>query len=403
ALNELIRKKHKKILLDFSAVMDIDNDAIAFLNKEAKRLQKLGVSFGIQNVQLIHSKINNSNVFNSVVSSLTPRIISVAAGDYLIRQDEEAEGLYIVQFGRFRVTRKVRNKEEDFGEVSSGDVVGEMAVIGGGTRAASVIAVKPSKVFEIKADQIINNEFNIPEWFLTIIKQLINRVREAGRKFDNIIKTSAIEETNISSSDKIEFKVLPPADRTGIFKVNGTFNPVNTAGFESSLYQFLNRGFYNIILDFSNITGMADSYRQPLEKLAADCNRKGGSLQLINTGEGVKAVLRDSGLLVSAAEAYTVKTLSPGNPLAAAGSGIKNKEFLLDFLSGEIARIKTSRMPLSLLYFGPDSFTEQVPGQEDKELLFKKLIDFGLRLFKDIALIASVDKWNLTVCFPCTD
>lgn len=65
-------------------------------------------------------------------------------GDVLMRQDAPADALYVVVSGRFAVTRDGR--VEPISEVGPGEPVGEIAFLTGGTRTATVTAMRDSLV-----------------------------------------------------------------------------------------------------------------------------------------------------------------------------------------------------------------------------------------------------------------
>ena len=53
---------------------------------------------------------------------------------------------------------------------------------------ASVKALTRSTFYRIEAKEFRDNHFNIPQWFLTILKQLVNRICSAGERFDEVCK-----------------------------------------------------------------------------------------------------------------------------------------------------------------------------------------------------------------------
>jgi CRP/FNR family cyclic AMP-dependent transcriptional regulator len=75
------------------------------------------------------------------------RPADLQAGDVLFRQGEEADGLYVVAAGSIGVyTRLPGGREVEIAVLGAGEVVGELALVDGGTRAATVRAVEPTAV-----------------------------------------------------------------------------------------------------------------------------------------------------------------------------------------------------------------------------------------------------------------
>jgi diguanylate cyclase (GGDEF)-like protein len=206
----------------------------------------------------------------------------------LIKQGETSEVMYIVKSGRFKISRWVESREVSFAEVGSGDVIGEMTLIAGGKRSASVTALKPSIVYKITKSDIHNNRFNIPKWFLRIIQQLIARIRDSEEVLDKLVKKEEPELEQVG----IEIDYIPDKSMAGIFKLNGELTAENRASFKNQIIRLINSGFFHIILDFSNITSIDESYLLLLDKIAAFLISKNGKLHFTNTNPSVAAMLK---------------------------------------------------------------------------------------------------------------
>ncbi|QJB69388.1 patatin-like phospholipase family protein [Parasphingorhabdus halotolerans] len=70
----------------------------------------------------------------------------VSGGDALVSQGDDADALYFVESGRFRV---VVNKVHVVAHIEAGEAVGELAFFAGGKRTADVIATRDSKVLKV--------------------------------------------------------------------------------------------------------------------------------------------------------------------------------------------------------------------------------------------------------------
>jgi diguanylate cyclase (GGDEF)-like protein len=197
--------------------------------------------------------------------------------------------MYIVKSGRFKISRWVEGREVSFAEVGAGDVIGEMTLIAGGKRSASVTALKPSIVYEITKSDIHNNKFNIPNWFLRIIQQLIARIRDSEEILDKLVKKEEPEVEQVG----IEIDYIPDKSMAGIFKLNGELTEDNRVSFKNQIIRLINSGFFNIILDFSNITKIDESYLTLLDKIAAFLISKNGKLHFTNTNPKIAAMLKE--------------------------------------------------------------------------------------------------------------
>ena len=69
--------------------------------------------------------------------------VSVSAGETVFRRGDEGDALYVVRSGRFRVTGATPSGAElTLGEIGPGDWAGEMAVLTGQPRSATLAAVE---------------------------------------------------------------------------------------------------------------------------------------------------------------------------------------------------------------------------------------------------------------------
>jgi predicted acylesterase/phospholipase RssA len=74
----------------------------------------------------------------------------VLGGETVIREGEPGDCLYIVLSGRLRVSlQRADGRDEVVGEIARGESVGEMAVLTGGTRTASVRAIRDSQLLRL--------------------------------------------------------------------------------------------------------------------------------------------------------------------------------------------------------------------------------------------------------------
>jgi CRP-like cAMP-binding protein len=79
------------------------------------------------------------------------RTLTFAAGDYVCRQGESGESLFLVQTGLIEVWLETGAEKKLVRRLRQGEVVGEMALLTGEPRSASVVAAVASTVLELDA------------------------------------------------------------------------------------------------------------------------------------------------------------------------------------------------------------------------------------------------------------
>ncbi|GAA0488654.1 patatin-like phospholipase family protein [Parasphingorhabdus litoris] len=101
------------------------------------------------------------------VSTLKP----VSGGENLVMQGDDADALYFVESGRFRV---VVNKVHIVAHIEAGEAVGELAFFAGGKRTADVIATRDSVVLEVSRkafDEIAHDHPELTQAMLKLVSE----------------------------------------------------------------------------------------------------------------------------------------------------------------------------------------------------------------------------------------
>jgi sulfate permease, SulP family len=118
---------------------------------------------------------------------------SLPEGTVLIRQDESAEDLFVVESGRLNVeTMTAEGTRMRLRTMRPGVVVGEMAMYTGVRRSADVVAETPSVVLRLRRSSIERIEAEEPElaaalhrWLATTISE---RLGDTLRAFDALVE-----------------------------------------------------------------------------------------------------------------------------------------------------------------------------------------------------------------------
>ena len=384
-VTKLMRQKIDSISLDFSQVIDVDNYSINFLSDITNRLKTANINFSIHNVQLIYTKIKNSTVIQEVISTLVPPRKNIRTDEYLIRQDQISSAMYVVKEGLFKVSRTIDGSEVYFAEIGAGDVIGEMTLFAGGKRSASVKAMKPGIVYEIKPADIKDNNFKIPEWFLRIIKQLIKHIRLSDSKFDNIIK----KKKDIFQELDIEIDYIPDKSKSGIFKLKGRLTAANLKTFQKQITKLLQSGFCFIVLDFSDIDEIDKSYIPAFSKLSNTLKTKGGKLHFINTKRDVDSVLdknlvfRNHGIIDNDEASLPVQDVDEYKDIL---TGLYKERYFIKYITEELERCNRYKSILSLMIISIDNFYESSTtfGHKRNEYVLEKMGQIIIKRFRII-------------------
>ena len=111
----------------------------------------------------------------------------VARGAFIVRAGDSTDSLYILLSGRAKVT----NFDEEGREIilawlGPGEFFGEMGLVDGSPRSASVMAVEPCELLNISSDaftRCMQDNFEVAQKLMQI---LVRRLREADRKIESL-------------------------------------------------------------------------------------------------------------------------------------------------------------------------------------------------------------------------
>jgi CRP-like cAMP-binding protein len=105
--------------------------------------------------------------------------VSFAAGDAIVSEGEQGDGMYIVVSGTAEVDVGGR-----FHKLSTGDFFGEMALVSAGKRMATVKATSPVEALKIPADAFQGFLLEHPRCAILMMRALVDRLREVEQRID---------------------------------------------------------------------------------------------------------------------------------------------------------------------------------------------------------------------------
>ncbi|MDP9468597.1 MAG: ATP-binding protein [Chloroflexota bacterium] len=103
--------------------------------------------------------------------------MSLAAGDFLIAEGDQADDLFVIVSGELEVTKRSGTSEIPLARVGPGAIQGELAALERGKRMASVRAITPVEVLRIPYAAVRDLLSGGPDAALGIIRTVIGRLR----------------------------------------------------------------------------------------------------------------------------------------------------------------------------------------------------------------------------------
>ncbi len=111
----------------------------------------------------------------------------VPAGTVVFQEGDPGQDMYIIQAGRVKITKRVRDMEKTLVVLGHGEFFGEMSILNDKPRSASAIAVDDCDLLVIDRRTFEAMVKGNPEIALRIIKKLAARLQEADHQIENLL------------------------------------------------------------------------------------------------------------------------------------------------------------------------------------------------------------------------
>ncbi len=116
----------------------------------------------------------------------------------IVKEGEAGDRMFVIEKGKVKVTKQILgNKEKTLVELKEGDFFGEMALLDGSPRSASVYAVEPVDMLELYRVSLLEFINKYPKIGIKVLKNinkfLVARIRESGDKIKDLISHTSDE------------------------------------------------------------------------------------------------------------------------------------------------------------------------------------------------------------------
>lgn len=126
----------------------------------------------------------------------------------ILMEEDAGSALFVIISGKVKVVRTSSDgREVILSILNESDFFGEMAILDGLTRSATVIALEDSELFIIQREQFLELLKNFPEVSISLLQELANRLRMADMK----IKALTLKD----AEGKVATVILQIADDVG--------------------------------------------------------------------------------------------------------------------------------------------------------------------------------------------
>lgn len=133
--------------------------------------------------KIIIQFLSNSPYFGGVstrsLKSLVKRFVPtpIKSGEYVMKQGEIGNSLYLVMYGRLRVFETKEGKPTQLGEIGPGEFIGQVALLTGSTRMVSAYAIRDSVLLKLNREDFFTFTKNHYNQMVEIVKHTIMRLK----------------------------------------------------------------------------------------------------------------------------------------------------------------------------------------------------------------------------------
>ena len=109
--------------------------------------------------------------------------IYLPGGQALFNEGEEANALYFLIFGRLGAyMREPSGEDREIAQIHAGEVFGEMALISGEPRTATVVAIRDSELLRLARSAFDRLVARYPSLMASVARQVVARLRQANMR-----------------------------------------------------------------------------------------------------------------------------------------------------------------------------------------------------------------------------
>jgi CRP-like cAMP-binding protein len=132
-----------------------------------------------------------------MASKASENLVQFRKGEVLFREGTPGDYFFVIRSGQVQVSKSGKNGAIiPLAVLSSGQCVGEFSVFDGRARSATVTALSDITAVRITAATVEQQLKKLPSWFVTITRNLIDRIREV----DNVLKRNNIVDEQLSET-----------------------------------------------------------------------------------------------------------------------------------------------------------------------------------------------------------
>jgi CRP-like cAMP-binding protein len=130
--------------------------------------------------------------------------VSLPGGTTVFRQGEPGGSLYVIRAGRVRVLKEANGRKRMVTTLGPGDFFGEMAVVTGKPRSATVEVVEDAELLRVPAGKLEEMIAGSGEVAIRLIRHLAERLDNANRFIDLLLEDDVTARVILAIRETLE-------------------------------------------------------------------------------------------------------------------------------------------------------------------------------------------------------
>lgn len=103
--------------------------------------------------------------------------------DVIFKQGDAGHEMYVIITGKVRLSLHDENDNSMvLCEIGENEFFGEMCLFGNHKRSATAVAMENTSVHVIKTDDMDDQLKKLPDWFYSMFKELVNRLKKTDKR-----------------------------------------------------------------------------------------------------------------------------------------------------------------------------------------------------------------------------
>lgn len=130
--------------------------------------------------------------------------VSLPEGATVFRQGEPGGSLYVIRAGKVRVLKESNGRQRVVTTLGPGDFFGEMAVVTGMPRSATVEVLEDADLIKVPADKLQEMVAGHGEVAIRLIQHLARRLEHANRFIDLLLEDDITARLILAIRDRLQ-------------------------------------------------------------------------------------------------------------------------------------------------------------------------------------------------------